>query len=164
MLFRMPNEMELIKLITRRDLLVAISNYSLKAYIYNGENELTNEFSLTSGVFITDFKKKLDKLKDENIQRSRRLNGSKKYVASFIVPFKAFVDKNDYLTIVYRATDGRTILSKYRLNGALYKEYVLAGIPEIGFITSNEIGDIIISCQNNTKIEIYRLKNNEKGG
>lgn len=161
--FRIPNDMELIKLITKCDLLVVISNYSLTAYIYSNENKLINEFSLVKNSFKADFMKKLNKLKEENNKRAVLLNSkSKRLVGSFIVPFKAFIDKDDYLALVYSTIDKKTILIKYRLDGTLYKEYILSDLPEIGFITSNNEGDIIISCENNTKIEIYRFKEIKK--
>jgi hypothetical protein len=37
-------------------------------------------------------------------------------------------------------------------------------MPGIGLITSNDSGDIIILSDNSIKIEIYRLRNSEKGG
>jgi len=162
-IFRFPNDMDIIKLISRNDLLVVISNYSLKAYVYNNENKLINEFSLLTNSFKTDFTKKLDKLKEVNNKIAYISKGtSKRFVGSFIAPFKAFIDKNNYICLAYSTNDNKTILTKYGLDGKLNEEYVFNDLTEIGFITSNNEGDIIISRDNSTKIEIYRFKNNKE--
>jgi len=147
---RTPNDYELIKLISKNDLLVVISNYSLKAFVFDERNKLIKEFNVGGETFKEDFKKRL------NDQRSK-LSSS-----SFILPFRAFIDKDGNICIAYVKSDGKTTIMIYDINGRFLRERLFCDRIKYGFITSNNRGDIILSSDNNTKIEIYQLRNSLK--
>jgi len=120
---RFPNNIEVIKLITKNDNLVVISNFSMKSFIFDRNNRKINEFNIEENEFVEDFKKKLKKVKKQEIQLKAKFGSRSKssgYFYGFSLPFKAFIDYDDTICLVYKKSDNTSYLYKYELDGTLF--------------------------------------------
>ncbi len=155
---RYPNDYEIIKLITKNDNLIVISNFSLKAFIYDRNNKKIKEFKIEEDEFVEDFKKKLKKIKEQEKKLKIRFGSGSKttgYLSGFSIPFRAFVDHNDNLCIVYKKSDYSSIMFRYNLDGTVLGIFKFPEKIDGTYFCSNNFGRIYTTQSGKTKIWIY---------
>jgi len=154
---RIPNEFELMKSITKDDNLVALSNYSLKIFIFGQNGEKINEFDITEKEFIEDFKVRLEKLREENKKNKDRIKGYEP--SNLLLPFK-LLTANDKLKVIYMRSDRTFVIYEWSDTGKLFKKYYIKGEPFISQSCFNEIGFIYTLIDKGMRIGIYKVVKN----
>jgi len=91
---RIPNDHVVLKLITKNDDLIVISNFSLRVFVFNKDNEKISEFKIEEEEFVKDIKINLRKLKEEEKGQRKKLKSKQEKDAffMFVLPFRAFLD------------------------------------------------------------------------
>ena len=85
-LVRKPTYLDTLKLITKNDELIIVSNYSFKVFVFDKNNNKIKEFKITEKRFIEDYERVIKKVIKEG---------------AFLNPFEAFIDKNDNICLAY---------------------------------------------------------------
>jgi hypothetical protein len=129
------------KMITRKDHIIILSNYSLKILHFSENNELIKSFSIDNEIFIEDFKKRLS----DAHSRER-----------FILPFELYIDNKENIYLSYlNGSSKRREIYRYKLNG----EFVdILRFPDVGGILFciDSSGKIFVVVEK-TVIEIYEI-------
>lgn len=142
-MLNMPvSDQNLKKFITKDDHIVILSNYSLTVFHFDQKLNLINKFRIIdSKEFESDIKKKLTK--------ALSFDG-------FVVPFKAYLDNNDHLYLLYSyETDKQQKVYQYDLNGQLISVYQLPEKIDSIFCINNN-GIFLGAINQKTTIGIYR--------
>lgn len=128
------------KAITKKDHVIILSNYALKIFHFNENNEPINSFKIDNEIFIEDFRKRLS----DALSRQR-----------FVLPFGLCLDNEDNIYLSYfNGSLNKREIYRYKLNG----EFVdILRFPEIGgsFLCISNSGKIFVV--KNTVIEIYEI-------
>jgi hypothetical protein len=96
------DEGECLKLITKRDEIVIVSNYSFKVFIYDKNDKKIGEFEIKEKRIREDYKKWLEKLKKDQM---------------WLDPFVAFLNQNNNLCLLYNREDNISEIYVYSLDG-----------------------------------------------
>jgi hypothetical protein len=101
------SDQDLQKRITRKDELVVLSNYALKAFIFGRENKLEKEFAIKETGLLDDIKTRLIDI----LRKSER---------GFLDPFNLILDQSDNLCLLYfNRKSRRNEMYRYSLDGRL---------------------------------------------
>jgi len=160
---RKANERDVLKLITKDDHLVIISNFSLRVFVFDPNNKKINEFKIDEKGFEDDFKKRLKQLKEENKKLKKKARrGSGEVTSIFIVPFYAFLDNDDNLCLNYLRSDKVRVIYRYKIDGAFLGTWILPNDASIVKCSNNQ-GYLFSPLELNTKIGIYSISLSAKG-
>jgi len=129
------------KVITREDHIIILSNYALKIFHCNENNELINSFSIDNEIFIEDFKKRLSDVYSRE---------------GFILPFELSIDNEENIYLSYlNGSSKRREIYRYKLDG----EFIdILRFPNVvgNLFCINNSGKIFV-IKNKTVIEIYEI-------
>lgn len=159
---RFPTDREVIKLITKNDNLVVISNFSLKAFIFDRNNRKVNEFNIKDDVFVKDFKKRLKEVKQQEKKLKLRFESRSKLGGSFSgfsLPFRAFIDYDENICAVYIKSDYTSQIYRYNLAGTLLGIYQFPEKIDGLYLCSNSSEEFFATQAAKTEIGVYRKKN-----
>jgi hypothetical protein len=154
---RTPNDLEVLKMISTQDNLVVISNYALKAFVFDQQNKLICSFSIDRPEFIEDFKKRLSNIKREDQSYLPKKEGLT-HRGSFILPFTAMMDEKDNLDVLYKMGGSDAELYRYRLDGTFLGKWKFPDkIDGLNCCTDRQ-GRIFVSCNQKTEIAVYETE------
>lgn len=147
-------EFDLRKAITKNDLLIAVSNYSLTAFCFNEKGELIKKFSINNELFIKDFSERISLLKRDEKKRQ-----------GIFLPFYLFIDSSERICLAY--FNGK--LDNYEIY--VYSQYgmlmeVLRFPEKITIpIQADSLGNIYALCRKGDEESIvkYKTKNPKEG-
>lgn len=154
---RIPNDHVVLKLITKNDDLIIISNFSLRVFVFDKDNKKICEFKVEEEGFVKDIKKDLKKLKEEEKRQRDKLesNQEKDAFFMFVLPFKAFLDSKDNICLVYRNSDAIFEIYKYKLNGIFLGKLRFSEEIDGKYFCSSRSGKIFSSHNLKSQIGIY---------
>jgi hypothetical protein len=158
---RIASDYELIKLISRNDNLIVISNYSLQVFVFDKNNKIINEFKIEESEFLKDFKKRIEEIKlEEKMSNNRSSKSNSKLMHSqFILPFRAFLDNECNICLFYVRSNRNQEIFRFRTDGTPFGRLIFPEeIGGVGYICSDKRGRICISQKANTEIGIYEKK------
>ncbi len=155
---RKITERDVLKLLTKNDDLILISNFSLRVFIFNRDNEKINEFIIKEKTLMQDFKKILNHVEEENkkIGRQTRRGGKKVESSYFIVPFTAFLDENDNICLNYLSSHKTRMIYRYKIDGTFMGTWILPN-DSSPIRCSNNQGYLFGPVEQNTKVAIYSV-------
>lgn len=152
------NMYEIIKSIDKFDNLIVFSNFSLKAVVFDKNNERRAEFSVEEHEIIDDIKKQLMMIQ-ESYNNKFKKSTEKRYTTAFVLPFGAFLDNEDNLCLVYENIGGVSIIYRYKLDGSLLgKNWKFPERIKTRYLTSNSAGWIFTVDQYSRKILTFKHK------
>jgi hypothetical protein len=150
--FLYPIKFELTKLMTRKDNLVLVSNYSLNVIVFNN-NVKMNEFRIGNEFFIKDFKKQIEK----NLISHADVYSSKKHLSRVLLPFQSFIDQHDDLCLIYKTSEGYLNILKYNLNGTFLDRFSISERFSYRHVCVDNRGYIYLSRDDARKIYIFKF-------
>ncbi len=159
---RRTNEREVIKLITKDDNLVIVSNFSLRVFVFDQNNQKKNEFKIEEKTFIDDFKERLNRLKDENSrlhQQPRKYSRGDSFI--FTVPFYAFLDGDDNLCLNYLRSDKSRVIYRYKIDGTFMGIWLLPKDAS-QIKCTDSLNHLFGPREFNTSIGIYSIENSKR--
>jgi hypothetical protein len=139
------DEGECLKLITKRDEIVIVSNYSLKAFVFDKSDRQIQEFELKEERVVQDLKKWIEKVKKTE---------------AWYYPFNGFIDVNGNLCLAYIRTDNSIEIYVYNLQGKLKEIW---NFPKVSstyafVICSNIEGKIFVPNKTLISVEFYKIE------
>jgi hypothetical protein len=160
---RMASERDVLKLITKNDQLILISNFSLRVFVFDKNNKKLSEFKIDEKVFVEDFLKILKKLKKENKRLEKKTKKASGTTSIFAAPFYAFLDKDDNLCLNYLRSDQVRVIYRYKIDGAFLGTWILPDSSSIVKCSNNQECLFSHLEMNSTKIGIYSISPYVKG-
>ena len=137
-------EGDVLKLITKKDEVILISNYSLRVFVFDKNDKKINEFEITEKGIRENCKKWNEKLRKDNM---------------WLNPFEAFLDKNDNICINFLRIDNTQEIYVFNLRGNLIKILQFpqgSPIPRLTFSSDNK-GRIFVPSKRLSNVEIFEL-------
>ncbi len=141
---RRINDHDLNKVITKKDHLIAFSNFSLTVFHFDEKNKLINEFKIENRIFIDDFKNRL---------KSAVGRGA------FISPCRMFLDDKENLCFLYynSTLPFKCEVYRYRIDGT-FLDIVRFSEKISHPIYTDSFGNIYTTKEEDTEIGIYRIE------
>ena len=134
---------DLNKVITKKDHLIASSNYSLTVFHFDEENKLVNEFKIENKIFIDDFKKRIKSAVEEGY---------------FVLPCRMFLDDKENLCFLYynSTLPYNWEVYRYELDGT-FLDIVRFSEKISHPIYVDSFGNFYATEEEDTEIGIYRI-------
>jgi hypothetical protein len=141
---RRITEFDLNKVITKKDHLIALSNFSLTVFHFNENNKLVNEFKMENRIFIDDFKNRL---------KSAVGRGA------FISPCRMFLDDKENLCFLYynSTLPFKWEVYRYKIDGTFLD--IIRFSEKISHpIYVDSFGNFYATKEEDTEIGMYRIE------
>jgi len=134
---------DLNKVITKKDHLIASSNYSLTVFHFDENNKLVNEFKIENRIFMDDFKKRIKSAVEEG---------------GFVLPCRTFLDDKENLCFLYynSTLPYNWEVYRYKLDGT-FLDIVRFSEKIESPIYTDSIGNFYAAKEDSSEIGIYRI-------
>lgn len=146
------HDREYIILLTEKDHLIVISNYSLNVFHFDQAHNLLNKFRIDNKSFIND----LEYLYD-TIKRKKKSQRSKS-TSTYVLPFSAFLDKDINICLVYRNSQKIFEIYRYKTDSTFLDILKFPEGIDGWNICANSMGLIYCTQDNRTKISIFNIE------
>ncbi len=141
---RRITDLDLNKVITKKNHLIAFSNNSLTVFHFSEKNKLINEFRIENRILIDDFKKRLKSV----VERG-----------GFIAPCRMFLDDKENLCFLYynSTLPFKWEVYRYRIDGT-FMDIVRFSEKILSPIYTDSFGNFYAPKEGRTEIGIYRIE------
>jgi hypothetical protein len=155
--YRYPNRLEIIKLIMKNDDLVVISNYSWRVLRLDTNHRVVNDFTIKEEEILKDFEIQLKKLGDKFRKKLKKPKKKPSKFEVFLSPFRAFIDKNENLCVIYEGLNRSSNIYQYRRDGMLKQKYKFPDKIQNRYVCAGGSGKIFVTRNKSTEIGIYKM-------
>ncbi len=155
--YRIPDPVEIFKLMTKEDEVILMSSYAWKIYIFNRNNQKIRDFRIQEKSLIEDYKRNLELLKEKNKKIEKTLPKEVEMTKLVIPPFEPFMCNKD-LCLFYVKSDGNGEIYRYKTNGLFLDKRRISGDATLGwgfFYWNVERSKCFRVKDSSTKIEIF---------
>ncbi len=141
---RRIDDSDLNKVITKKDHLIAFSNFSLTVFHFDENNKLVNEFKIENRIFMDDFKKRIKSAVEEG---------------GFISPCRMFLDDKENLCFLYwnSTLPFKWEVYRYKLDGT-FLDIVRFSEKIFHPIYVDSFGNFYAVKEERAEIGIYRIE------
>jgi len=150
---RKPYEIELLKVITKNDELIVLSNYSFRVFIFNSKNRLMKKFSIFTDEVKENYENLIKIAKEKENEAGKR---AKNFWSWAILFYPLCIDSDNNICFPLNKENGEKCIYKYTFSGLKLERIICPRSAPWDEIIFNNKKDLIFISKKGIQIGIYR--------